>query len=230
MKTYKVNSIISLINSANKKSKNSIVLFRGQPGKYPLLPKIARIDPSKNIRESEEKMLEEFKRRGFQMVDKNIKNDIDLLCYAQHFGMSTRLLDWTTNPLIATFFACQNQNDHHDSYVYRLVINESSLFSKNTNRSPFDVKITRILKPIFSNQRIIAQNGYFTVHAYSEKNQKFISLENNNRFINKITEFIIPQLKKKEIIDQLDTLGINYSSVFPDIEGISKHINWLFSF
>jgi hypothetical protein len=38
---------------------------------------------------------------------------------AQHYGMPTRLLDWSTNPLAALFFAC-NDDSAEDGFVYAM--------------------------------------------------------------------------------------------------------------
>lgn len=42
---------------------------------------------------------------------------------AQHYGMPTRLLDWSTNPLAALFFACDGA-DGHDGCVYAMDANK----------------------------------------------------------------------------------------------------------
>lgn len=71
-----------------------VVLFRGQREKKELLPKIARRDPSRDTTNIERKMLNEFRRRApMLLANADQLNDWDLLVHAQHFGMSTRLLD-----------------------------------------------------------------------------------------------------------------------------------------
>ncbi|MEQ9479977.1 MAG: hypothetical protein RIK00_11665 [Algiphilus sp.] len=74
--------------------------------------------------------------------------------------------------------------------------------------------------------RIVRQSGRFTYHpnprepvAFGEIGEPFIGQR-----LKKIT---VPCSAKEEIIDELNLYNINEEGVFPDLDGLSRHFNWL---
>lgn len=57
---------------------------------------------------SSERMLDEFKRQARPFLEWVPTNDFEWMFIAQHHGLPTRLLDWSTNALVALFFAASN--------------------------------------------------------------------------------------------------------------------------
>lgn len=214
-----------------QQTKHEILLYRGQSGNDPLLPSIARANPSTNSSSKEKEMLVELKRRTQLTMKTTLTTDWEWLVYAQHFGMKTRLLDWSSNPLAALWFACSSEFAiNQDSFVYIFTADNSLLINTKEKQDPFAIVNTRILRPALNNERIIAQSGWFTAHAYSKKLQKFIKLETNKALKQKLIQIKISSMMKKDALQTLSIFGIHSQSLFPDIVGVCRHLNWMYTF
>lgn len=212
------------------RSKNHhVLLFRGQSSDAPLLPSIARTNPSVDTTAKEKIMLSELKRRGGFLAEIKQMDDWELIVFAQHHEMKTRLLDWSSNPLAALWFACQSEfMMKEDSYVYVLTGTENFEVNPDKDVSPFTLKKTKVLRPSLNNARIIAQSGWFTIQRYSTSNGKFVALEQNKDFRGNISRIKIPSFSKESMLENLSMCGVRSSTIFPDIIGLCKHMNWKF--
>jgi hypothetical protein len=65
----------------------------------------------------ERDMISNFRAAGAAFLSKY--SQTEMYFSAQHFGMPTRLLDWSTNPLAALFFACEGE-ESQDGFVYAM--------------------------------------------------------------------------------------------------------------
>lgn len=207
-----------------------LLLFRGQSEALPLVPAVARKNPKIDTTDMEMRMLEEMRRRTRTLVNAIDFDEWDWLVYAQHFGMKTRLLDWTSNPLTALWFAISSEHTKNvNSVVYILKNAEGFLLDKSKEVSPFNRSKTKVLKPTLNNQRIIAQAGWFTAHKYSTSARCFVDLRHNRDIRHAITEVTIPMKIKSELLESLNVFGINNQTLFPDMTGICRQVNWEFT-
>lgn len=98
--------------------KNNIRLyFRGEKELYdePCTPTLFRKKKTDFKKLSEDEIYYRILRR--QSNEFNNLTNLDVLAKMQHYGVPTRLLDITTNPLIALFFALEKSGTK-DGYVY----------------------------------------------------------------------------------------------------------------
>jgi hypothetical protein len=204
------------------------LLFRGQNQDLPLLPKIARIENKKlNLLDKESAMLSELKIRGGVHRDLSLLDTWGLLTLAQHYGLATRLLDWTRNPLVAIWFACKELSDDNSPHVYILLPHwDIGFLDRKDLTNPKDHVGFSILRPQMEDARVIAQDGWFTVHSVSRKYGKFVPLGELDHHAKGMVKIKINPNSKATILRDLDKLGISYQTVFPDLEGVCKYINW----
>lgn len=206
-------------------------IFRGvKKVSFTLKPSIGRVktknDKILSIKE-EKIIIKLFKQKAYQFIKSHIDNDLELLAIAQHHGIPTRLLDWTKNPLVALYFAVnecfEKYEEIEDSLIYVYNISKTKTDIEEDFK-PFSINSVKRFIPRYYDPRIIAQSGQFTVHP--RPNEVFTSKD--------ITTIRIPNKKRKndkdnrkEIKKALNKIGINEMTIFPDLDGISKHIKWL---
>ncbi|MCW5664628.1 MAG: FRG domain-containing protein [Piscinibacter sp.] len=193
------------------------VVYRGvRRTDFTLLPKIGRLQgfecATLDVR-AERFILTLFKQQALPHLGFVPTSDWEWLAVGQHHGLPTRLLDWSRNPLVACYFAVE-EDCSGDSVVYALR-DRTSIDIANTN--PFEISGVGRVIPTHITPRITAQAGLFTVHGDPCTPFETESLD----------RLIIPNRIRRELKKVLYKFGIHRASLFPGLDGLSRHIQWL---
>ncbi|HEN3664369.1 TPA: FRG domain-containing protein, partial [Yersinia enterocolitica] len=231
-------TILSRLSNTDEK----ILWFRGQADfNWELCPGFFRLQG--NV--SESTLLMKFKQSAAQLVIGTPKESSDWMFLMQHYGLPTRLLDWSESPLIGMYFAVEDKLDHDKDgslwIINPLKLNSLSRIQSQSEdyfipsfdddiMSNYTIESVRSghqnirLLPVAilaarNNPRIQAQLGVFTVHhTATEKIEKVPSQDNHYLKI-KIPSEAKPHLKK-----QLSVLGYSRFQIFPELASIADVI------
>lgn len=224
MREVTVESLVEFVKETDIFDLSDIVIFRGQPQKGNLVPGVARKNIQTDTTDEEKKVLKQLSLMGASLLSAPDFHSLELLVIAQHFGLKTRLLDWTSNPLAALWFACADVKKG-DVFVYALE-SDGLLVDDVYEKDPFAAAKTRVFQPRLNNPRIIAQHGWFTLHRYAVKSKQFVPLEVNRETKPLLTEIRIPAGKRADILKALERHGMSFRTLFPDLNGLCQHLNW----
>lgn len=204
-------------HSQIEKMSDTAWIFRGvvAPDHYPI-PSIGR-EKQFGVykRAQEERLFQTFKNRAVAIAPSGASDDWQWLAYAQHVGVPTRLLDWSTSPLIAAFFALSGDNST-DRIIYCVKYSTYIHEVDAVGVSPFDNKKEGRFSPPLAFDRLRWQRGIFTIHPDPTK----IFYKTGMRVI---------RIENKHVIDfrkRLFKYGIDYWHIYPDMHGLGQQLQW----
>lgn len=213
-----------------------IVWYRGHPNaKHYLLASLLRY---KNGLDKEKQLFASFRKFSERILARR-NGEWETLFEMQHYGIPTRLLDWSETFGVALFFAATYNQSHHkgqDAAIYLLDPIALNMLSRKGKilqipqdetgfgytsiyweHEPMKATAPIAVEPRFLNDRMLAQRGMFTIH-----HDNIEPLEVT--FSKEIKKVVLPAAVMPAALEFLELSNLHPYSIFPDVAGLAEHL------
>lgn len=190
----------------------------------------------------ESTLLRDFRLRAETLTERPpLREDyVGWINFAQHYGLPTRLLDWTVNPIVGLFFAVwDDQKEEHDGALWSLDaagLNEAqkgrrglllpddqdvvamvmAAFGSGAHAAPLPSVLA--FAPFESDVRMVAQRSSFTIHGDDA------DLAELDVVKGRLLKWKIPHDSKGFLRRRLRAIGVSRSTVFPDLAHLADDL------
>jgi hypothetical protein len=163
------------------------------------------------------------------------------LVLMQHYGLPTRLLDWTRSLTVAAYFAVLHEPVDEDAAIWLLAPERLNLIVpepvegicllngqaappqiRSLTEAAFrEVPCASELYAVLSqdlDMRVLVQSGAFTIHASGS------SLDQHPRAGDFLARFDIPASSRTAFQEELSAMGARRSLLFPDLHNLAREL------
>jgi hypothetical protein len=259
-KPRNLSEFVALIDKMQSKQKADL-WFRGIGlMKNPLEPSLYRHPHRKVLKEmekTEKDIIVRFKERSIPFHNRTFYDEWDLLFFMQHYGIPTRLLDWSENPFIGLYFALmsaiRNRKKTYSSSCVVWALNPALWNNSALSKQSYDKGILNSndeqlkgYKPVpeysslpvyplalfgaHNSGRIVAQRGTFVIFGKPGCSMEEV-YETDSVFTKDcLIKIEIVANRIESLRDSLLKSGFTESVVFPGLDGLAAEINRIFGF
>jgi len=203
-------------------------MYRGQTRDWPLLPSIGRypsaVDGFEHWRHLHDEIINTFLRLAHPFLSEYPKSGTESWVVGQHHGLPTRLLDTTTNPLKALFFAVNNPaEDAHDGVLWVVSYTGWREDLQEEYRRFWEEELVPFLPPQLT-LRLTAQEGAFVSYPLPQNREPLKPIDEFSQEELSVSKVVVLASAKASIRSQLAELGVQYRLLFPDLDGVARGI------
>jgi FRG domain len=144
---------------------------------------------------------------------------LDIYALGQHHGLGTRLLDWTEDPLVALYFASQDNQDTEFCAVW--AVEEMRAYRSHDMRHTLQT----IQPPWRFNRNQQAQKGLFTIDPVVVDMEMRTKCADHLYYFSdrtQIRKIVFPSAIRREVLDLLSIEGIHELELFPNLDNARR--------
>ena len=150
----------------------------------------------------------------------------ELMAFAQHHGIPTRLLDWTKNPYAAVYFCASSALSHvREPKEDRML----AIWVLNTETIHLYPKVNIIHPPGSISHHLAAQSGLFTFQYHDgTRGEAFdivgLETEFSLRQNTPLTKLTVPVSESGKLLELCTKIGISAARMYPSADGAGRAV------
>jgi hypothetical protein len=156
----------------------------------------------------------------YGVADHIVTNEHALLAFGQHYGLPTRMLDWSLSPYVASFFALRHALSQPNIGLHKVAI---WVLDTSSHAWSSEMGVEVLSPPTLDNLRLRNQSGRFTLNRtpHNSLEQHVLHCDVPGRPLIKV---LLPASEATYALPDLEAMGVSAAHLFPDFTGLTEAV------